>query len=83
MFNAHDLRVYDLKNVVMECNCSRDKVHDLIKILGFDDAQKLVSEKGSISVTCEMCGKEESFDKIDVLAIFSDNKLAESNKNTH
>ncbi len=78
LFSAHLLRVFDKSEVVMKCNCKREKVEKLILVLGEDDANKLLEEQGTIRVDCEMCGKVEEFDKIDIATIFNDKRKIES-----
>ncbi len=45
-------------------------MRELILVLGEEDSHSLIEEKGQIKVDCEMCGKSEVFDKIDVKSIF-------------
>lgn len=52
------------------CNCSRERVSNMILGLGSEEAQSIVAERGDIEVGCEFCGAQYRFDPIDVAQIF-------------
>jgi molecular chaperone Hsp33 len=52
------------------CSCSREKVTEILRTLGRDDLDSLIEERGRVSVNCEFCDAEFSFDAVDVARIF-------------
>ena len=54
------------------CSCSREKVTEVLRALGRDDLNALVEERGRVSVNCEFCNAEFSFDAVDVARLFVD-----------
>lgn len=52
------------------CTCSRARVGAMIVGLGVQEAQDILSERGSIEVGCEFCGLQYPFDAVDVAQLF-------------
>jgi molecular chaperone Hsp33 len=52
------------------CTCSRERVHNVILGLGFEEAQSVVIERGGIEVGCEFCGTQYRFAPLDVTQMF-------------
>lgn len=53
-----------------ECNCSVDKIKNMLVSLGKEQAIEIVNSQGSIQVNCEFCGKKYEFDKAQVEELF-------------
>lgn len=70
LYNETEVRVFDPRPTRFKCRCSLEKMKQAITILGEEDAQTLVTEKGSIDISCDFCSKQYSFDPIDVTLIF-------------
>lgn len=83
LFEEHEIRVFAFSEIAMGCSCSRVKVQQLITVLGKEDAYALLEEKGKITVDCEMCGKSECFDKIDVQTLFEKTGTMDPNLSEH
>jgi molecular chaperone Hsp33 len=54
------------------CSCSREKVTEVLRALGRDDLDSLIGERGQVSVNCEFCDADFSFDAVDVAQVFAD-----------
>ncbi|MES2423359.1 MAG: Hsp33 family molecular chaperone HslO [Pseudomonadota bacterium] len=52
------------------CTCSRERVGNMIRSLGADEAESILAERGDIEVGCEFCGKQYHFDAVDAAQIF-------------
>lgn len=78
-----EIRVFKSSAVKMKCNCNRDKVKELLRVLGQSDAMKLVEERGEVRIDCEMCGNSQVFDKVDVVSLFEDKSNISSSKLKH
>ena len=44
-------------DVAFRCDCSREKVADMIRMLGKDEIGKMMSEQGQAEVTCRFCNE--------------------------
>ena len=73
LFAEDDVRVYKPRPVNFCCRCSAQKVEDVLKMLGEDEARDALAEQGGIEVICEYCGHRRHFDAVDVERLFSDN----------
>lgn len=73
LFAEDDVRIHPSRTVEFNCRCSDQKVEDVLKMLGEDEARAALQEQGSIDVVCEFCGETRSFDLVDVSQLFADN----------
>jgi molecular chaperone Hsp33 len=76
LFAEDDVRVYKPRPVNFCCRCSAQKVEDVLKILGEDEARDALAEQGGIEVICEYCGHRRHFDAVDVERLFADNVVS-------
>lgn len=53
------------------CSCSDERVENVIRSLGREEALEVVQERGAIEVTCQFCGRTRRYDKVDVEALFA------------
>ena len=53
------------------CTCSRERVANMIRGLGRQEAESIVAERGEIDVGCEFCGQQYRFDAVDAAQIFT------------
>ena len=53
------------------CTCNRERVANMIRSLGQEEADDIVAERGEIEVGCDFCGKQYRFDPIDSAQLFT------------
>ncbi len=53
------------------CTCSRERVGNMIRSLGSDEADSIITERGEIEVGCEFCGTQYRFDAVDAAQVFT------------
>ncbi|WBY02733.1 Hsp33 family molecular chaperone HslO [Ramlibacter tataouinensis] len=53
------------------CTCSRDRVANMIRSLGRQEADSIVEEQGGIEVGCDFCGQQYRFDAVDAAQLFA------------
>lgn len=70
LYNEEDLRVFDSRPIRFKCRCSEEKMKQVIKLLGEEDANALLQEQGVIAIHCDFCSKKYDFDPIDVAVLF-------------
>ena len=78
LFAEDDLRVFETRAAGFKCRCSRDRVADVLRMLGEKEARGALEDSGTVDVSCEYCGRVRSFDAIDVSCIFADAAAPES-----
>ena len=71
LFHQENLRLLQEDAISFGCACSREKVENMIRMLGADEADAIVSEQGEIVSRCEFCGASYVFDAVDVSGIFA------------
>lgn len=70
LYHETELRLYPARHVVFRCRCNTEKMQQVLKVLGKDDVQDLLKEKGQIEVCCDFCNQQYTFDAIDVTLLF-------------
>ena len=70
-FAGHDLRLFRGSPVQFECRCGEGRVGALLRALGEDEVREVLSEQGSVTVTCEFCHRPYRFEPEDVEALFA------------
>jgi molecular chaperone Hsp33 len=53
------------------CTCSRERVANMIRGLGQEEADSILAERGEIEVGCDFCGLQYRFDPVDAARIFT------------
>jgi molecular chaperone Hsp33 len=53
------------------CTCSRERVTNMIRGLGQEEADSIIAERGEIDVGCDFCGQQYRFDAVDAVQIFT------------
>ena len=76
LFAEDDVRVFESKPVVFRCRCPRQCAEEVLRMLGEDETREAVEDQGIVDVTCEYCGRQRSFDPIDISRLFTDNAVS-------
>lgn len=71
LFHEEDIRLFDPQPVTFHCRCSREGVANALRMLGRDEADRILGEQGNIEVHCEFCNQRYAFDRVDVEQVFS------------
>ena len=53
------------------CTCSRERVSQMIRNLGVQEAESIIAEQGQIEVGCDFCGAQYRFDPVDAAGLFT------------
>jgi molecular chaperone Hsp33 len=53
------------------CTCSRERVGQMLRGLGREEADSVLEERGEIEVGCDFCGQHYRFDAVDVGLLFA------------
>lgn len=70
LFHEEQVRVFEPKALRYKCTCSLQKVTDMVRSLGKEEAFAILAEHGEISVTCEFCNTHYVLDNVDVHQLF-------------
>lgn len=84
LFHQEDLRLLAEDPVCFRCSCSRDRVAEMLKMLGIDEVNAALEEQGSVEVKCEFCNERYVFDPVDAAQLFTgDGNLSEPGATRH
>jgi molecular chaperone Hsp33 len=78
LFWEENVRVFDIEHPQFQCNCTREKVGNMLRMLGEDEINTAIVELGKLDINCDFCGKHYGFDKIDCAQLFVATTLAEA-----
>jgi len=53
------------------CTCSRERVSQMLRGLGREEADSVLAERGDIEISCDFCGQHYRFDAVDVGVLFT------------
>jgi molecular chaperone Hsp33 len=70
LYHEDDMRLFDSQGVTFHCSCSRHNVGLMLKMLGHEEVNAILEERGAIEVFCEFCNQRYEFDKIDAELMF-------------
>jgi len=71
LYHEEDVRVFEEEPICFRCSCSRDRVANMLRSLGYDEVHDIVQEQGSIRVACEFCNQKYEFDSVDAEQLFA------------
>lgn len=71
LFWEEALTAYEPQPVRFHCPCSRDKVADMLRMLGANEVDGIIEERGQVEVRCDYCNTRYAFDKVDCAEIFA------------
>jgi molecular chaperone Hsp33 len=65
LFHEEDIRLFDPEVVTFRCSCSRERVANMLRMLGAEEVRSVVAERGEVEVSCDFCGRRYVFDRVD------------------
>jgi len=71
LFYEEDVRVFETEPVSFRCSCTRDRVRNTLKMLGYQEIISLFEEHQTVRVNCEFCNHLYEFDRVDIEALFA------------
>jgi molecular chaperone Hsp33 len=78
LFWEEAIRVFEPKHPRFQCNCSRDKVGNMLKMLGRPEVDDALAELGKLAVDCDFCGQHYEFDQVDCAQLFATDASVET-----
>ena len=75
LFHEERVKLLDRRPLAFACSCSRDRVADMLRTLGADEAQGALVD-GVALVNCDFCGEAYRFEAEQIAALFIINPTA-------
>ena len=70
LFHDEEAKVLDRRPLAFACSCSRERVADMLRSLGPDEARAAMAG-GQVEVHCDFCGQAYRFDPGEIEALFA------------
>jgi molecular chaperone Hsp33 len=74
------VRAFPTRPVQFACSCSRLKVADVLRMLGEEEVNGILTEQGAVETGCEFCGKSYRFDAVDCIQVFKTDLLTDATR---
>jgi molecular chaperone Hsp33 len=71
LFWEETIRVFDPLHPAFHCTCTREKVGNMLKMLGRAEVDSVLEEQGHVGVNCDFCGLHYDYDKVDCAQLFA------------
>ena len=71
LFWEETIRVFDPAHPRFHCSCTREKVGNMLKMLGTGEVEAALEDLGALEINCDFCGKHYAFDKVDCAQLFA------------
>ncbi|MFK7914510.1 MAG: Hsp33 family molecular chaperone HslO [Pseudomonadales bacterium] len=71
LFAPQNLILAPTRALAFQCTCNQEKTENILRTLGKPDLLDLLEERGEISVTCEFCGLDYTFDHLATHLLFT------------
>jgi len=71
LFWEETIRVFDPQHPAFNCSCSRDRVGNMLKMLGREEIDSALEEIGKLAIDCDFCGQHYEFDRVDCALLFA------------
>ena len=83
LYHEEDIRLFEAQDVVFRCTCSRENVARMLRMLGREEVDSILAERGNVEVHCEFCNQRYVFDRVDADAAFADIIVMTPNQTLH
>lgn len=71
LFWEETIRVFDPDHPTFQCSCTREKVGNMLKMLGKPEIESALVDLGQLSINCDFCGQHYEFDAVDCAQLFA------------
>jgi molecular chaperone Hsp33 len=71
LFWEETIRVFEPLHPSFHCTCTREKVGNMLKMLGREEVEGVLAEHGHVGVNCDFCGQHYEYDKVDCAQLFT------------
>lgn len=69
------VRSFPIRPVNFQCQCSRQRVGNMLIMLGSNEVDSILAEQGHVETECDFCGKKYHFDPVDCKQLFTTSNI--------
>lgn len=78
LYWEESVRVFDPRHPSFHCACSREKVGNMLKMLGREEIDSALADLGKLEIQCDFCGQDYLFDPVDCMQLFALDTIADA-----
>lgn len=78
LFWEETIRLFEPMQASFECGCTREKVGNMLRMLGKEEVDSAIAELGKLSINCDFCGQDYAFDSVDCAQLFAGSTTTEA-----
>jgi molecular chaperone Hsp33 len=82
LFWQESLEHYPAMQPHFACTCSRERIGRMLVSLGRDEVDSIIDEQGTVTVTCDFCSRQYTFDAVDAAQLFRSGDTAQADAAT-
>jgi molecular chaperone Hsp33 len=82
LFWQEPLEHYPAMHPHFACTCSRERIGRMLVSLGREEVDSIIDEQGSVTVTCDFCSRQYTFDAVDTKQLFTSGDTAQPDETT-
>ncbi|GAB3553464.1 Hsp33 family molecular chaperone HslO [Noviherbaspirillum agri] len=71
LFWEETIRIFEPRHPTFQCSCTREKVGNMLLMLGKAEVDSALDELGKLAINCDFCGQHYEFDKVDCAQLFA------------
>jgi molecular chaperone Hsp33 len=71
LFWEETIRLFEPRHPGFYCSCTREKVGNMLKMLGKQEIDSALADLGKLAINCDFCGQHYDFDQIDCAQLFA------------
>ncbi|MGB0732629.1 MAG: Hsp33 family molecular chaperone HslO [Pontibacterium sp.] len=83
LYHEEACRLYDGEAVSFNCDCSRERSLNSLKLLSKDELDEMLQEQSRIEMACQFCNEHYAFDQADIDYLYSGDTQAPSSGSVH
>lgn len=72
LFPDDDIRLFDAEPVVFHCDCSDQRIENMLKMLGPNELQDMIAQQDPVEIRCEFCNQLYSLPAEQILALVAE-----------
>lgn len=78
LFWEETIRVFDPQHPQFHCGCTRERVGNMLKMLGRPEIDTALEELDTLAIDCDFCGQHYVFDRVDCAQLFATDEPVEA-----
>lgn len=83
LYHQETVRVFEPGVLSFRCSCTRERVANMLRMLGPVEVRSILDERPEIEVHCEFCNRRYAFDRVDAEQLFAASHLSAPGSTRH